>query len=316
MDDGYVGVGNGNRNKGGEKENDENGANELVPVNTGEVGWSGSKYVADGNDARMSHTKEPIRLPNSENVYKIITGLEATNKSKDFVIAKLEEQVGKLTKALEVQASNLFVGFNECLKVKEEEIARLSKVIVELRSIVSGLEDQLAGHNGHKVIGGHNVVDNDTGSDSFAFGDVKNAEDLIHDVTQRVKNNVVYCNESPGVGMVSHEQKVSDEKFDDIAVTDTDVEMVRSMSMDNNRDTHLQSLFVWKIKNKVRRERKLPEYEYLMARRRLRRVGAYAREPLVNERDISFGLIECDGMVGEDDDCGNVKIHTRFGLNN
>ncbi|KAI8021136.1 Protein MAINTENANCE OF MERISTEMS [Camellia lanceoleosa] len=80
----------------------------------------------EGRVSFMTNSNGPSVVATLENAHRTIFVLQSENKSKDFVIAKLEEQVSKITSALEQQASNLFVGFNSCLKVKDDEITRMA----------------------------------------------------------------------------------------------------------------------------------------------------------------------------------------------
>lgn len=73
---------------------------------------------------RVLSYREGSSIPYTlEDAQRTILTLQSEDKSKDYVIAKLEAQVLKLTNALELQVANLFVGFNGCLKVKDDEIA-------------------------------------------------------------------------------------------------------------------------------------------------------------------------------------------------
>ncbi|KAI8029302.1 Pre-mRNA-splicing factor ATP-dependent RNA helicase DEAH1 [Camellia lanceoleosa] len=225
VNDGVVGTGNGSHSKRDQEGKDENGTSKRVAVNIAKATWRGFELVVEANEAEMAHTNGPAALSSIENAYKLIARLEAENKSKDFMIAKLEDQVGKLMEALEVQASNLFVGFNRCIKLKEDEIAQLKQVITELKSTIFGLEDQLVGHLDHAGIEGHNAIDVDTGSNSFAFSNAENDEEIIHDVTQRGTNNVGCCNKSVGVVVARHGQNIRDERSDDIVVAKTDIQI-------------------------------------------------------------------------------------------
>ncbi|GMP30574.1 hypothetical protein CsSME_00005181 [Camellia sinensis var. sinensis] len=105
------------------------------------------KRVAETGESRvsfMTNTDETSVPATLKDAHRTIFVLQSENKIKDFVIAKLEEQVSKLTSALQQQASNMFVGFNSCLKVKDDEIACMTGVISDLRSTITGLEDKLA----------------------------------------------------------------------------------------------------------------------------------------------------------------------------
>ncbi|KAI8002852.1 hypothetical protein LOK49_LG08G03378 [Camellia lanceoleosa] len=233
------------------------------------------KRVAETRTGRvnfMTNFDGPSVATTFENAHQTIFVLQSKNKSKDFVIAKLEEQVSKLTSALEQQASNMFVGFNSCLKVKDDEIARMTGVISDLRSTITGLEEKLASSDAHPTGEGARRGDTEDETDSFAFVDAKNAEELIHDVTQMaVGRDSVGTGNRMGMGSTS-EKVLQAETFAPDGGNRKELQMVRGNAAEASIGSALKNLFVKKIKEKVRRERKLSEFEYLMLRGCIRRV--------------------------------------------
>ncbi|KAI8030375.1 hypothetical protein LOK49_LG01G04136 [Camellia lanceoleosa] len=212
----------------------------------------------------------PSRMPSVtatlEDAHRTIFVLQSENKSKDFVIAKLEEQVSKLTSALEQQASNMFVGFNSCLKVKDDEIARMA---------------------------GARRADAKDETDSFAFVDAKNVKELIHDVTQMA------------VGRDSVETR-----------NRMDIGSTREKAIKASVGSALQNSFVKKIKEKVRQERKLPEFEYPMVRGHLCRVDESEGQRVVSDGGINFNIDLCDEVEVVNEVDGHNKKRSGYGLNN
>ncbi|KAI7992159.1 hypothetical protein LOK49_LG12G01098 [Camellia lanceoleosa] len=140
-----------------------------------ETGEGGVRFLTNSDGPSVPDT--------IQNAQRNFFALESENKSKDFVIAKLKEQVSKLTIELEQQASNMLVGFNGWLKVKEDEIARMTSVISGQRSTITRLEEKLTLSDVNPSGEGACRANTEGETDLFAFGYVENAEEIIHDVT-------------------------------------------------------------------------------------------------------------------------------------
>lgn len=313
-----VNVSNGKEVDGGRADDGDDGSfdGELVASDNGINGRIGGANVADAKNAQWTINNRGGVPATIDHAYKIITGLKPENRSKDLVIAKLEYQIENLTKALEMQASNLFDGFNGCLKVKDDEIARLTSVVCELKKAVTGLEVPLAGRDGKAADVTYRGSDGIGGSNSFAFGDAENVEEMIHDVMQRVASSVGNVNVQINVEIGVRENIVCGEVGVDTKLTKPGQHVGGEGCVEGDKGMYLQNSFVRNIKGKVRHERKLPNYEYPMARGHLRKVGIDSREPVLGECQFSFELIDYDDEVatGEVGELG--KIRTGFCLNN
>ncbi|KAI7997069.1 Receptor-like protein 6 [Camellia lanceoleosa] len=240
----------------------------------------GVDEMTEGNvRCRQNGDGAPVDSTNECTQRRIIV-LEAEQKAKDFLIAKLEEQVAKLTKALEQQASNLFVGFNDCLKVKEDEIARLTNVVNDLRKTITGLEVQIGANVGCTTAGSPHANAGGNDSDSFAFVDEKNAEEVIHDVTQNAVGKLSGSSEANRAADVVRVGHVVGGLQDEVLL-----------------GSSLQNSFVWNIKGKIRRERKLPEYEYPMLRGQLRKVGTHDRQCVAGDVGGNYEIMLCDEVI-------------------
>ncbi|KAI7998246.1 hypothetical protein LOK49_LG10G00838 [Camellia lanceoleosa] len=272
--------------------------------------------TGEGGVSFMTNTDAASIPATLEDAHRTIFVLQSENKSKDFVIAKLEDQVSKLMSSLEQQASNMFVGFNSCLKVKDDEIARMAGVISDLRSTITGLEDKLAFSDANPTGEGARRRDTEDDTDSFAFVDEKKAEELIHDVTQTaVGRDSVGTGSGMDIALAS-EKVLHAEMFAPDGGNQKDLKMVRGKAGEVPVGSALQNSFVKKIKEKVRRERKLPEFEYPMLRGRLRRVDGSEGQRAVSEGGINFNIDLCEEVEVVNKVDEHDKKRSGYGLNN
>ncbi|GMP61139.1 hypothetical protein CsSME_00023724 [Camellia sinensis var. sinensis] len=272
--------------------------------------------MAKGNVRRCSSGDGIPVTSNTDNAQRRIIVLEAELKAKDFVIAKLEDQVAKFKKAIEQQASTLFVGFNDCLKLKEGEIAQLANVISDLKKKISRLEVQIEAKVGCTVRGSPHADVRGDDSDSFAFADEKNKEKVIHDVTQNAVGQFSFGSEAMGVVDVVGGANVVAKKCANGDVDVPDLQPVGGLSDEVRIETSLQNSFVRNIKGKMRREKKLPEFEYRMLRGRLRKVDSNDGQRVVGDDAPNCDIMLCDDVVNVDGIGKHEKKRSGFGLNN
>lgn len=95
-----------------------------------------------------------------------------------------------------------------------------------------------------------------------------------------------------------------------------ELQMVEGRSSEVSVGSALQNSFVKKIKENVRRERKLLEFEYLILRGRLRRVDRSEGQSAVSDGGINFNIDLCDEVEVVNKVDGHNKKMSGYGLNN
>ncbi|CAL5409358.1 unnamed protein product [Camellia sinensis] len=191
-----------------------------------------------------------------------VAELEMQNKKKDKMVSSLEEEVVGLKRKMELQAVNIVGGFEYVVKMKNDELSKLKNENEELRKRVLVLEDQLEDRDVHDVtqrfwegvdIGSSGVVNvGNDGCDGVMFCDVSPLRILPQygrSGDEGGVDNVAECRP----GMLRGHYGSSSSAAEAEGLT-SDVECVAGLGYVNS--------YVRKIKNKVRRERKMPEFDY------------------------------------------------------
>ncbi|KAI8031075.1 hypothetical protein LOK49_LG01G00645 [Camellia lanceoleosa] len=183
------------------------------------------------------------------------------------MISLLEEEINKLKSKSDLQAVNIVGGFGCVLKMKDEELEKLRKENGEMQKKISLLEDQLEDRDVHVVTQAFRDAGNKQGAGGSGTGCSGYAESFLCDVSPlRAVNDCAWQ-----AGSEPNEVEVHDPM--DVQQCDTEVEVLPYVSEGVPRLGGLNSL-VRNIKGKVRKERKLADYEYPLLGVRHRRMGS------------------------------------------
>lgn len=201
--------------------------------------------------------------------------MEMWNKTNERTITKLEEEVVSLKNKMEMQAVNIVGGFGCVMKVKDEEIQKLQNENKELRQTISMLEDQLADHQVHNVTQAFRKVD--VGNVGASRCEVGSGIDMagVHDGTP-IRGGV-----NPGgsvghvdVHTVSGSSPAPQRSVGDVSLSELEVEVLPYIA-DGGHGMAVQNSFVRNIKNKVRKELRLKDYDYQLGCERGKKKQSY-----------------------------------------
>ncbi|KAF5943758.1 hypothetical protein HYC85_017835 [Camellia sinensis] len=218
------------------------------------------------------------------------------DEAKKFV-ANLMDEVAMLKWKNEMQAVNLVEGFESIFKVKDKEIKKLSEENTKLKRTVACLEEQLA----NQAV--HNVTQRYNGFISEAVGEMVPERDDgrgLQGVGSDGKSvcSDVMVNASPLSYL--HGFRCSGETDVNAGVGQVGEHEVVVISLvigDGGALDDGMNSFVHNIKEKVRKNLKLPEFEYPEVRLRHRKVGnkgESARDDIVGR---GLDRVECDDVI-------------------
>ncbi|KAI7989094.1 hypothetical protein LOK49_LG13G00126 [Camellia lanceoleosa] len=232
--------------------------------------WEGQKAGSPVGGNAADVLRGSVFVNNSEGVkgsrvdeyVNAIAILELENKRKDGMIALLEGEVDGLKRKLEAQAVNIVGGFECVLGIKNDEVEKLKKENIKLRRSLLVLEDQIADRDVHVVTQAFRDVqvrrDGCGGNDEG----VKVGGEIVYNVSPiRAGLSPKYvCIEAVGpsigcdvVDSVGEQRGRCAGGILNVDLCDMDDGLVVSGG---------QTSFVRNIKNKVRQEKKLPDFEY------------------------------------------------------
>ncbi|KAL7170362.1 hypothetical protein ACSBR2_035268 [Camellia fascicularis] len=213
-------------------------------------GFTSGKDYEGVNDSKVNESGSAIAI------------LELENKRKDEMIALLEEEVAGLKKKLEAQAVNIVGGFECVLGIKNDEVVKLKKENSELRRSVLVLEDQLADPDVHAVTQAFHEVEVRRDGVGGSDAGVRVRGQVVHNVSPiRAHIGGAYmCNEAVGLTAGC---EVVDSDGGHCGRTGAGIVNVDLSGVDEGAIVSgVQTLFVRNIKNKVRQEWKLSDFEY------------------------------------------------------
>ncbi|KAI8009780.1 hypothetical protein LOK49_LG06G01155 [Camellia lanceoleosa] len=285
--------------------------------------WEGQKadIAVGGNptDVLRGSTfvknNEGVKVSKVDEYGSAIAKLELDNKRKDELIAFLEGEVAGLKNKLEAQAVNIVGGFECVLGIKNEEVEKLKKENSELRRSVLVLEDQLADRDVHVVTQAFRDVDVRRDGVGSSDAGVKVGGEIVYNVSPiRAGIRGTYmCNEGVGKSVGCD---VVDSGGDQCVRTGGGFGNVDLCDMDEGVIVPGgQTSFVRNIKNKVRQERKLPDFEYPILhgpnKKSVTDAGnVVRRDDCVN----NAGVIDVDAVVVKGSKWSGFDINNRLGV--
>ncbi|KAI8009866.1 hypothetical protein LOK49_LG06G00259 [Camellia lanceoleosa] len=199
-------------------------------------------------------------LTELEKALKSMVDMELRNKVNEGTISKLEDEVVSLKSKMEMQAINIVDGFGCVVKVKDDEIRKLESENKELRQTISMLEDQLADQQVHTVTQAYwKNTPTDFRNVGASHCEGGNGFDVtvVHDVTPiQVGLNVGVSGENVTVHTVSDSSPLPERSVGDVNLADLE------MGVFPNKREGVRNSFVRNLKNKVRKELRLKDYDY------------------------------------------------------
>ncbi|KAI8008260.1 hypothetical protein LOK49_LG07G00789 [Camellia lanceoleosa] len=249
--------------------------------------WEGQKAGSPVGGNAADVLRSFVFVNNSEGVkgsrvdeyVNAIAILELDNKRKGGMITLLEGEVDGLKRKLEAQVVNIVGGFECVLGIKNDEVEKLKKENIELRRSLLVLEDQIADRNVHVV--------------TQAFRDVQVRRGQILggcDVVDSVGEQRGRCAGS----------------FLKVDLCDMDDGLIVSGG---------QTSFVRNIKNKVRQEKKFPDFEYPILNGRNKKsvtdAGVVVRS---DDFASNSGIIDVVAVVVKGNKWSGFDINNRLGV--
>ncbi|KAI7997040.1 hypothetical protein LOK49_LG10G01827 [Camellia lanceoleosa] len=257
--------------------------------------WEGQKAGSPvgGNATDVLHgfvfvnNSEGVKGSRVDEYVNAIAILELENKRKDGMIALLEGEVDGLKRKLEAQAVNIIGGFECVLGIKNDEVEKLKKENIELRRSLLVLEDQIADRDVHVV--------------TQAFRDVQVHRDRCGGNDDGVK--VGGCDVVDSVG---EQRGRCASGILNVDLCDMDDGLIVSGE---------QTSFVRNIKNKVRQEKKLLDFEYPILNGHNKKSIIDAGVVVRSDDFVSnSGIIDVDAVVVKGSKWSGFDINNRLGV--
>ncbi|KAI8012590.1 hypothetical protein LOK49_LG06G01895 [Camellia lanceoleosa] len=240
---------------------------------------------------------------------------ELENKRKDGMIALLEGEVDGLKRKLESQAVNIVGGFECVLGIKNDEVEKLKKENIELRRSLLVLEDQIADCDVHVVTQAFRDVQVQRDGCGGNDDGVKGGGEIVYNVSPiRAGMSPKYvCTEVVGPSIGCDVVNLVGEQRGRCAGNNLKVDLC---DMDDGLIvTGGQTSFVRNIKNKVRQEKKLPDFEYPILNGRNKKsvtdAGVVARS---DDVVTNSGIIDVDAVVVKGSKWSGFDINNRLGV--
>ncbi|KAI8020286.1 hypothetical protein LOK49_LG04G03587 [Camellia lanceoleosa] len=285
--------------------------------------WEGQKAGSPVGGNAADVLRGSVFVNNSEGVkgsrvdeyVNAIAILELENKRKDVMIALLEGEVDGLKRKLEAQAINIVGGFECVLGIKNDEVEKLKKENIELRRSLLVLEDQIADRDVHVVTQAFRDVqvrrDGCGGNDEG----VKVGGEIVYNVSPiRAGLSPKYvCTEAVGpsigcdvVDSVGEQRGRCAGSILKVDLCDMDDGLIVSGG---------QTSFVRNIKNKVRQEKKLPDFEYLILNGRNKKSVTDAGVVVRSDDFVTnSGIIDVDAVIVKGSKWFGFDINNRLGV--
>ncbi|KAI8019873.1 hypothetical protein LOK49_LG04G03785 [Camellia lanceoleosa] len=285
--------------------------------------WEGQKAGSPVGGNAADVLRGSVFVNNSEGVkgsrvdeyVNAIAILELENKRKDGMIALLEGEVDGLKRKLEAQAVNIVGGFECVLGIKNDEVEKLKKENIELRRSLLVLEDQIADRDVYVVTQAFRDVqvrrDGCGGNDEG----VKVGGEIVYNVSPiRAGLSPKYvCTEAVGpsigcdvVDSVGEQRGRCAGSILKVDLCDMDDGLIVSGG---------QTSFVHNIKNKVRQEKKLPDFEYPILNGRNKKSVTDAGVVVRSDDFVTnSGIIDVDAVVVKGSKWSGFDINNRLGV--
>ncbi|KAI8025818.1 hypothetical protein LOK49_LG02G00746 [Camellia lanceoleosa] len=278
-------------------------AGSLVGRNAADVLRS-SVFVNNSEGVKGSRVDEYVNA---------IAILELENKRKDGMIALLEGEVDGLERKLEAQAVNIVGGFECVLGIKNDEVEKLKKENIELRRSLLVLEDQIADCDVHVVTQAFRDVlvrrDGCGGNDDG----VKVGGEIVYNVPpiRAGLGGKYVCTEAVGPSI---ECDVVDSVGEQRGRCAGGILNVNLCDMDDGLIVSGgQTSFVRNIKNKVRQEKKLLDFEYPILNGRNKKSVTDAGVVVRSDDFVSnSGIIDVDAVVVKGSKWSGFDINNRL----
>ncbi|KAI8008835.1 hypothetical protein LOK49_LG07G02831 [Camellia lanceoleosa] len=248
-----------------------------------------------------------------ENALKCMADLELKNKASEGTISKLEAEVVSLKSKMEMQAVNIVGGFGCVVKVKDDEIRKLETENKELRQTISMLEDQLADQQVHTVTQAYRMNTptgvRDVGASNCEGGSGFGVT-VVHDVTPiRVGLNVGIGGDNVTVHTVSDSSPVPDRSVGNENLSDLEVGLFP------NKGEVIRNSFVRNLKNKVRKELRLKDYDYQVVGEQEKKKLAYGCKAVgVRKGTVNDAVVDVDTVGVAASKWSGFDLNNRFGV--
>ncbi|KAI8007143.1 hypothetical protein LOK49_LG07G00188 [Camellia lanceoleosa] len=210
-----------------------------------------------------------------------------------------------------MQAIHIVGGFRCVLKMKDEEVEKLKKENMELRKQIVVLEDQLADRNVHDVTQAFRTMEVDCKVRGVGTGSSEFGGEGLSDVTPlcAVGMCVNNCGESD-LNLGTDDMMVQVHGPYNLNMYDSKTEVVPQV-LQAPPGFGVQKSYVCNIKNKVRKQWKMHEFEYPLLAGRGTRMGSIVGN--VGGEDI--GVVR-DDIINMDTVILHGNKWSKFGINN
>lgn len=236
-----------------------------------------------------------------------LAAFEMKNKDKEKVTMKLEGEVDNLKMANEQQVVHIVDGFNLVVKMKDDEISRMDCENVELRKAISALEDQLVNREVHVVTQTFQCM-NEEGA--LWVGRAGGHDD--HNVQEDSQSDAYLTNVG---GHVGGTPKMQDIVLGSIILDHAELQLVGTNNSKGVREASQQNSLVRNIKNKVRREQKLSEFEYATMRKVVTSLSDRQNDKPADDIGCSIKRVVNDDIIDVDATVPFGKKQSGFDIN-
>ncbi|KAI7984783.1 hypothetical protein LOK49_LG14G02035 [Camellia lanceoleosa] len=244
---------------------------------------------------------------------KSMADLELRNKANEETISKLENEVVSLKSKMEMQAVNIVGGFGCVVKVKDDEIRKLENENKGLWQTISMLIDQLADQQVHTVTQAYRkntpLDCRDVGASHCEGGSGFDVT-VVHDVTPiRVGVNAGVSVENVTVHTVFDSSPVPKRSVGDVNLTDFEVGLFL------NKGEGVRNSFVRNLKNKVRKELRLKDYEYQVVGDQEKKAVTHGCKCVVMGKSIvKDTVVDVDTVGVAASKWSGFELNNRFGV--
>ncbi|GMP62988.1 hypothetical protein CsSME_00024865 [Camellia sinensis var. sinensis] len=256
------------------------------------------------------------RLVSCDRVESDVNEFGVSNIDKDDVIAKLEEEVVRLKKKNDIQAVHIVEGFESVLRVKDEEKKKLQLENAKLRQTVAILEEQLADQAVHNVMQRFKV--GDLGHEGGVAGKggcgYESHGGKQHSMPAYAE---IVVDASPVTSIPASSKHIDSGVIADVVqCAKHQVVVINPISAEGGHVVGAPNSFVRCIKEKVRKNLQLPEFDYPKLRVQQRKVNSNACMLPNNVAGDGVGDVMGGKVVDVETAIGGGSKFSGFGINN
>ncbi|XP_028087940.1 uncharacterized protein LOC114288621 [Camellia sinensis] len=256
------------------------------------------------------------RLVSCDRVESDVNEFGVSNIDKDDVIAKLEEEVVRLKKKNDIQAVHIVEGFESVLRVKDEEKKKLQLENAKLRQTVAILEEQLADQAVHNVMQRFKV--GDLGHEGGVAGkggcEYESHGGKQHSMSAYAE---IVVDASPVTSIPASSKHIDSGVIADVVqCAKHQVVVINPISAEGGHVVEAPNSFVRSIKEKVRKNLQLPEFDYPKLRVQQRKVNSNACMLPNNVAGDGMGDVMGGKVVDVETAIGGGSKFSGFGINN